>query len=252
MMGEPLTLIANIVNTPTTKAAAFLTDKLKGFSRSHPSDPSSHIGSCSGGLCHVPMGFDKHLRPEKGLQGGHISLTLKPFCGNYNTPLQQLCGTLTCLSKRAPRSLGDLFGFYWQVTGQLFNDVKKEDNDPSNNLSSAITTLLSKLTTVKSGLLYESITDNVKAIGNHFFGLSWHCHRKDNWKTVTRSSGGSYCDDHTSNKARDLMSLYDSECTGDNATCGKYLEPLGISSGATFANNYAFAYLSWAAYLTDD
>ncbi|GIX66040.1 uncharacterized protein BcabD6B2_54760 [Babesia caballi] len=229
---------------------AFLTDKLKGFRRD-PSDPYSHLASCSGSLCHVPMGFDNHLRPGSKTQGGHISLALKPFCGSFNSPLRQLCGTLTCLSKRAPRSLGDLFGFYWQVTGQLFNDVKTKDNDPSNNLSSAFAKLFQKLTTVESNLLYASLTENVKAIGRHFFGLSWHCHKKSGWQTVKRSSDGSYCNDHTSSsKACDLMSLYDSECK--DKTCGKYLEPLGISYGATFANDFAFTYLSWATYLTDD
>ncbi|GIX61933.1 variant erythrocyte surface antigen-1 family protein [Babesia caballi] len=231
---------------------AFLTDKLRGFSRSHPSDPSSHLATCSGSLCHVPMGFESHLRAGS-VQGGNISLTLKPFCGSHNTPLRQLCGTLTCLSQRAPRSLGDLFGFYWQVTGQLFNDVKTKNGDPSNDLSNAFTKLLLKLTAVKSGLLYEGLSTTVESIGSHFFGLSWHCHRKDDWKTVKRSGANGYCNDHSnSNKACDLMSLYDSECTGNNTTCGKYLEALGISSGATFADDYAFTYLSWAAYLTDD
>ncbi|GIX61594.1 variant erythrocyte surface antigen-1 family protein [Babesia caballi] len=230
---------------------AFLTDNLKGFSRSHPSDPSSHLATCSGYMCHVPMGFTAENLRDGSVQGGNISLTLKPFCGSHNTPLRQLCGTLTCLSKRAPRSLGDLFGFYWQVTGQLFNDVKTEDSDPSNQLSDALSQLLSKLTTVKSGLLYESITENVKAIGSHFFGLSWHCHRKRDWKTVERNSAGAYCTDHSnSSKARDLMSLYDSECSG--TTCGKYLQPLTMSDGATFAPTHASTYLSWVLYLTDD
>ncbi|GIX65486.1 variant erythrocyte surface antigen-1 family protein [Babesia caballi] len=230
---------------------AFLTDKLKGFSRSHPSDPSSHLASCSGSTCHVPMGFESHLRPDKGPQGGHISLTLKPFCGSHNTPLRQLCGTLMCLSKRTPRSLGDLFGFYWQVTGQLFNDVKTKNGDPSNDLSNAFTKLLLKLTAVKSGLLYESLSTTVESIGSHFFGLSWHCHRKHSWQTVKRSNATGYCDDHSnSNKACDLMSLYDSEFK--DKTCGKYLEPIGISSGATFADKYAFNYFSWATYLTDE
>ncbi|GIX64928.1 variant erythrocyte surface antigen-1 family protein [Babesia caballi] len=240
-------------NNRPSPLQAFLSDNLKGFSRGHPSAPSSHLATCSGFLCHVPMAFKaKYLRPGSKYQGGHISLALKPFCGSHNTPLRQLCGTLSCLSKRAPRSLGGLFGFYWQLTGQLFNKAKDVDHDPSNNLSNAISALLQKLTTVESNLLYATLTANVKAIGNHFFGLSWHCHRKYQWKTVERSNATGYCDDHTSHKVCDLMSLYDSECTGNNVNCGKYLESLGISSGATFADRYAFTYLSWAAYLTDN
>ncbi|GIX65230.1 variant erythrocyte surface antigen-1 family protein [Babesia caballi] len=232
---------------------AFLIDKLNGLCRKHPAT-SSHLAECSGSTCHVPMGFADNLRDTSSLkvQGGHIVHGLKPFCGSHNTPLRQLCGTLTCLSKRAPRSLGDLFGFYWQVTGQLFNDVKSKDSDPSSNVQGAIKTLLSKLKTVKSGLLYESLSTTVESIGSHFFGLSWHCHRKEHSLTKSRTNS-EYCKDHTSSsKARDLMSLYDSECTQNTATCGKYLESLGISSGATFANDFAFTYLSWAAYLTDD
>ncbi|GIX62605.1 variant erythrocyte surface antigen-1 family protein [Babesia caballi] len=229
---------------------AFLIDKLNGLCRKHPGT-SSHLAECSGSTCHVPMGFKSdNLRTENKL-GGHIVISLKPFCGSSTTPLRQLCGTLACLSKRAPRSLGDLFGFYWQVTGQLFNKLKTQDGKPT--LDNTITTLFQKLPTVKSGLLYESITANVKGIGHHFFGLSWHCHKKTGWQTVKRSGANGYCNDHqTSKKACDIMSLYDSECTQNSATCGKYLEPLGISSGATFADNYAFNYLSWAVYLTDE
>ncbi|GIX61089.1 variant erythrocyte surface antigen-1 family protein [Babesia caballi] len=229
---------------------AFLTDNLPGLCRKHPGT-SSHLATCSGYLCHVPMGFKSdQLRTENKL-GGHIVISLKPFCGSSTTPLRQLCGTLTCLSKRAPRSLSDLFGFYWQVTGQLFNKLKTQDKTPT--LDNALSTLLQKLSTVGENLLYASLTENVKAIGRHFFGLSWHCHKKSGWQTVKRTGANGYCDDHSnSNKACDLMSLYDSECTQNSATCGKYLEPLGISYGATFADKYAFTYLSWATYLTDD
>ncbi|GIX62039.1 variant erythrocyte surface antigen-1 family protein [Babesia caballi] len=228
---------------------AFLTDSLPGFSRGHPSGHSAHLANCSGSLCHVPMGFKSDQLRTENKMGGHIVISLKPFCGSSTTPLRQLCGTLTCLSKRAPRSLGDLFGFYWQVSGQLFNKLKTQDGKPT--LDTTLPTLLQKLSTVGENLLYDRLTDNVKVVGHHFFGLSWHCHKKSGWQTVERSSDGSYCTDHTSSKkACDLMSLYDSECTGEN--CGKYLEPLGISSGATFADKYAFTYLSWAVYLTDD
>ncbi|GIX62782.1 variant erythrocyte surface antigen-1 family protein [Babesia caballi] len=235
---------------------AFLTDKLPGFSLPTATNKLTYsdghmVDHTPGSMCHVQMGFDSTKLRSSGM-GAHIKFALQSFCGSHNTPLRQLCGTLTCLSKRAPRSLGDLFGFYWQVTGQLFNDVKNKDKDPTSSLTGAITTLLSKLTTVRAGLLYESLSTTVESIGSHFFGLSWHCHRKNQWKTEMRTGPG-YCDDHSnSKKARDLMSLYDSECTQNSATCGKYLESLGISYGATFANNYAFMYLSWAAYFTDD
>ncbi|GIX63400.1 extracellular matrix-binding ebh [Babesia caballi] len=103
---------------------AFLTDKLKGFSRGHPSHPSSHLATCSGYMCHVPMGFENALRetPNAGYQGSHISLTLKPFCGSSSTPLSQLSEKLSCLTKRAPSTLGGIFGFIWHLNGQLFKN----------------------------------------------------------------------------------------------------------------------------------
>ncbi|GIX61156.1 variant erythrocyte surface antigen-1 family protein [Babesia caballi] len=106
-------------NTKASPLQAFLTDKLKGFSRSHPSNPSSHIGSCSGVLCHVPMGFDGKLCAEAS-SGLNIAYALGSFCGGFNTPLRQLSEKLGCLTKRTPRTLGDLFGFTWHLKGQLF------------------------------------------------------------------------------------------------------------------------------------
>ncbi|GIX64574.1 extracellular matrix-binding ebh [Babesia caballi] len=106
---------------------ALLTDKLKGFSRGHPSDTSSHLAFCSGSTCHVPMGFkaeDLRSEPKNGAQGENICLTLRPLCGGFNTPLRQLSEKLGCLAKRTPRTLGDLFGFTWHLNGQLFKNER--------------------------------------------------------------------------------------------------------------------------------
>ncbi|GIX64814.1 variant erythrocyte surface antigen-1 family protein [Babesia caballi] len=204
---------------------AFLTDNLKGFSRGHPSDPSSHLASCSGSLCHVPMGFESHLR-DGSVQGGNISLTLKPYCGSHNAPLRQLCGTLTCLSKRAPRSLGDLFGFYWQVTGQL-----------SKTLGS-----------LHSAQWFSDL------VGHTPFSSTVKDHIN-----VLQTFVGTGHDSHTDSRT-DLSSLHlsiqqnHSACYGTGKTCGPYLYPFTVSNGATFGMPapYASVYLSWIVYLTDD
>ncbi|GIX63236.1 uncharacterized protein BcabD6B2_26710 [Babesia caballi] len=111
---------------------AFLTDRLKGFSRGHPSDPSSHLATCSGHTCHVPMGFESHLRAGNNYQGSLISLTLRPLCGGFNTPLRQLFEKLGCLSKRTPRTLGDLFGFLWHLNDQMFKTRPKMETLAKN------------------------------------------------------------------------------------------------------------------------
>ncbi|GIX65481.1 variant erythrocyte surface antigen-1 family protein [Babesia caballi] len=116
---------------------AFLTDKLKGFSRSHPSDPSSHLASCSGSTCHVPMGFDGHLSSSP-LTGNDIREPLRFFCGDSRDPLRQLSEKLGCLTKRTPRTLGDLFGFTWHLNGQLFKTERPTLIELSKKLINAI------------------------------------------------------------------------------------------------------------------
>ncbi|GIX62720.1 variant erythrocyte surface antigen-1 family protein [Babesia caballi] len=234
---------------------AFLTDKLPGFSLPTATNQltysDGHMADHTpGSMCHVQMGFDSTKLRGSGM-GAHIKFSLQSFCGSSASPLPQLCHTLSCITKRTPRTLGDLFGFTWHLTGQMFNKTKNDDKDPSPRLSGVLDTLLLKLKNFKTNLLYEGLADNAKDVGSALFGLSWHCHWKNSWRTDQRKNSSQYCDDHTSSKtACDLMSLYDSEC--EAKTCGKYLEPLGISSGATFADKYAFIYLSWAAHLTDE
>ncbi|GIX63607.1 variant erythrocyte surface antigen-1 family protein [Babesia caballi] len=109
---------------------AFLTDNLKGFCLPSKSDPSSsnHLNNHPrGSMCHVKMGFDsKHLRQNAGT-GNYIYSALGLFCGSSTSPLRQLSERLSCLTKRTPRTLGDLFGFIWHLNGQLFKTRPKMD-----------------------------------------------------------------------------------------------------------------------------
>ncbi|GIX61139.1 extracellular matrix-binding ebh [Babesia caballi] len=98
---------------------AFLTDNLKGFCRQQPGT-SNHLTECSpGSMCHVPMGFAGKLRTDAG-GGINIAYALNPFCSSPSDPLRQLSEKLGCLTKRTPRTLGDLIGFIWHLNGQLF------------------------------------------------------------------------------------------------------------------------------------
>ncbi|GIX62285.1 variant erythrocyte surface antigen-1 family protein [Babesia caballi] len=196
---------------------AFLTDKLRGFSRGHPSDPSSHLASCSGSLCHVPMGFDGKLCAEAS-SGLNIAYALGSFCGGFNTPLRQLSEKLGCLTKRTPRTLGDLFGFTWHLNGQLFPKSQLTTESWLNDL-----------------IRYTPFSSTVK---EHINVL----------KTFV---GTGHTDPHNT---ADLTSLYSSGCNKSTQTCGPYLYPLTHSDGATFGKPapYASTYLSWVLYLTDE
>ncbi|GIX64973.1 variant erythrocyte surface antigen-1 family protein [Babesia caballi] len=101
---------------------AFLTDNLKGFYVSQQSDPDSphHLDNHPpGSMCHVPMGFADKLRRDLG-GGANIVYALALFFGTSNDPLRQLSEKLGCLTKRAPKTLGDLFGFLWRLNSQMF------------------------------------------------------------------------------------------------------------------------------------
>ncbi|GIX61538.1 uncharacterized protein BcabD6B2_09730 [Babesia caballi] len=224
---------------------AFLTDNLKGFRRD-PSDPYSHLAECTvGSMCHVPMGFK--VNDLRGLAtGGHLMIALNSFCGKSNTPLTKMRHTLSCITKRTPRTLSDVFGFTFHLTGQMFHEAIKQ-NDPTTNIMSALQPLISKIPDTIKHLFFD-VTSDLQKMGSRFFDLSLHCHKVTTSSTVNKRNG-SYCDHHTSEKAADLASL--SGCT-NGKNCGKYLEPLAVSSGATFANYFASTYLTWALYLTDD
>ncbi|GIX61210.1 uncharacterized protein BcabD6B2_06450 [Babesia caballi] len=195
---------------------AFLTDKLKGFSRGHPSDPSSHLATCFGSLCHVPMGFhSENLRQNAGT-GNYIYAAFYSFCGTSSSPLRQLSEKLGCLTKRTPRTLGDLFGFLWHLKGQLSATL--------NNITNA-----EWLRDLKVQLPFSYQLKNES--GQKLLAL-----------VVT-----AHTDSH-----HDLTSLYSSGCNQPNENCGPYLYPLTHSDGATYAPTHASIYLSWILYLSDD
>ncbi|GIX65228.1 extracellular matrix-binding ebh [Babesia caballi] len=126
---------------------AFLTDSLKGFSLTKNADPSSsnHLENHpSGSMCHVKMGFNANDLKPSGT-GQYIFYTLEPFCGSPISPLRQLCEKFSCLTKRTPGTLGDVFGFHLQLVGQLFHGRFTMVNLASTMLGSLSTFDLSAL-----------------------------------------------------------------------------------------------------------
>ncbi|GIX64373.1 variant erythrocyte surface antigen-1 family protein [Babesia caballi] len=281
--------------TSNSPLQAFLTDKLKGFSRGHPSDSSSHLSICSGYMCHVPMGFnpnDLRAAPGGNTQGENICLTLRPFCGGFNTPLRQLSEKLGCLTKRTPRTLGDLFGFVWNLNGQLFKNERPTlegligkfgaafnlnnlSSDFSKNQYSALTTLWSKMAPSPTGsptatvlsLSLESMAPAIPFLYQLFmakdedslplvlFDLYQQCHKveaKGEGKVSVTHNGNS-SSHHNHKCSTSPADLYSLQTSQCSGTdCGPYLYPLTHSDGATYAPRHASTYLSWVLYLSDD
>ncbi|GIX61151.1 variant erythrocyte surface antigen-1 family protein [Babesia caballi] len=270
---------------------AFLTDNLKGFSlpqQSVPASPTHLDNHPAGAMCHVEMGFKGHLTQDQR-KGSAIYSALKVFSGNAKTPLRQLSEKLSCLTKRTPRTLGDIFGFYLQMIGQLFNtrmtpvdlagsillylDSSIRCNTLPSDAASALTAIDKNLAggiappqnssghTLSLLSLYKEfpfwfqifmVPDSI-AIPSALFDLRQHCHNKkegDSGTDLHFSPDRKNKCNHSGSNPADLWSLYYPGCTGSD--CGKYLTPLCHSIGCTFAPRYAITYLSWVLYLTDD
>ncbi|GIX64774.1 uncharacterized protein BcabD6B2_42090 [Babesia caballi] len=248
---------------------AFLTDCLPGFSRGHPTNSTSHLSTCSGVLCHVPMGFNPNdLRAESNAntQGSHISLALQAFCGGFKTPLRHLSEKLGCLTKRTPRTLGDLFGFTWHLNGQLFNkdnivdQLKKAITQKPNSVQEFIerlTASLKSLTSLPSSAEDSGLVKSLQTMAPKIpFLYQLLMTNSDDFLPVTFFNLKGT--DHNPKKPsqyngthNDLYSLFNSDCSNPN-TCGPYLYPLTHSDGATYAPRHASSYLSWVLYLSDD
>ncbi|GIX63317.1 variant erythrocyte surface antigen-1 family protein [Babesia caballi] len=206
---------------------AFLTDCIHGLCRSHPTNSTSHLSTCSGALCHSPISFQAtHLR-QNAANGARVYLVLKSICGSVSSPLRQLCEKIGCLTKRTPRSLGDIFGFTWHLKGQLSTTL--------NNIDGA--------TWFKDLAGHTPFSNNlIQDYGEKLKALVGTGHTGHDGSPMDLSS------------LRISIQKNHSMCYGTGKTCGPYLSSLTISNGATFGKPaiYASFYLSWMVYLTDD
>ncbi|GIX64853.1 variant erythrocyte surface antigen-1 family protein [Babesia caballi] len=109
---------------------AFLTDNLKGFSLPTETNKIKYFDGHmaqhpAGSMCHVKMGFTYFTQEKK--KGSDIYNVLKVLCSGAGAPLSEIAAKLSCLTKRTPKNMGDVFGFIWHLTGQLFKNVKTVD-----------------------------------------------------------------------------------------------------------------------------
>ncbi|GIX63897.1 variant erythrocyte surface antigen-1 family protein [Babesia caballi] len=274
-------------STTPSPVQAFLTDTLKGFRLNSSDSTSTHLDNHpAGSMCHVKMGFTSSDLINAQLMGYYLYHPLNFLCGNPNSPLPQLCDQLTCLSRRTPRTLGDLFGFYWHMVGQLFSDapiihdlktvIKRNPYSVEDFITMFKTKLRSRRSTrasapEKSGVvkslesmgqtipfLYQLFTfDESKFLPDLIFDLTQHCHRRHVGSNGSRVTHTNPSNQPCSNP-NDLWSLCQpvsntgnmSDCK--SGTCGGYLQPLTHALGSAFAPTYASSYLSWLLYLADD
>ncbi|GIX66144.1 variant erythrocyte surface antigen-1 family protein [Babesia caballi] len=229
---------------------AFLTDGIQGMCRQHPGS-SYHLATCSGAMCHVPMGFAGNLRTDTKA-GGNIYRSLIFFCARSTSPLRQLCENLGCLTKRTPRLLGDLFGFTWHLKGQLFKSGKSAEESVKDFMASIGFSNYSRSSQITPSTFLTYVTQKIKQLGSHssskaiekalslFSGLPfWYnifmVKPDESLPAALFNLKGT---DHKPSTYKnslhnDLFSLYNPHCS--NQSCGKYLMPLCFSNGATYS-----------------
>ncbi|GIX65076.1 extracellular matrix-binding ebh, putative [Babesia caballi] len=218
------------------------------------------------------MGFAGKLRTDAG-GGLNIAYALGSFCGGFNTPLRQLSEKLGCLTKRTPRTLGDIFGFVWHLNGQLFKRGKSAEESLKEFLESIGFANYAGSTQTTADQFFQAINNKITGLGSSqpqsgidksltvFFGLPFL------YQLFMVKPGDSLPavlfkikniphqaekEPKYSGKHDDLYSLYNPVCKTQEKNCGPYLYPITHSDGATFAPTHASTYLSWVIYLTDD
>ncbi|GIX65982.1 variant erythrocyte surface antigen-1 family protein [Babesia caballi] len=238
---------------------AFLTDNLKGFSLPTTTNKltySDHhmTDHPPGALCHVKMGFTTSTIKAGRNPVYHIYVVLEGICGGSASPLRQLYETLTCLTKRVPKSLSDWFGFYWYLvgtwdrgSGQSRLSVKQAIQNTAEGVIGSYCGAMTQLIDVIHGLVRHC--HNTQSGGYNIEHTPPHSPQPSTF-------GGQ----HTcSTTPFDLWSVSNGvhksrtpDCNKSTANCGGYLSPLTLTESSAFAPSFAQMYLSWIVYLPDE
>ncbi|GBE60967.1 ribosome binding protein [Babesia ovata] len=206
-------------NVPKSPLQAFLTDASDSKFDTHLFDPCN--------IClksRVNMGFTKDDLPENLQTGKHISTILSPTCGGED-PLLTLASYLNCLTRRTPRTTGELVSFFHNF-GNSLHDA------PSKSLS-PLGSALSK---------------------PHAHCPDWDHLEADDLQTIQDARGSApptanSNHDHYNDHPKTLSTLLG--CGIDNAKCPQHFTPITYRAYALYSSSFTHNYLSWTAYLPD-
>ncbi|CDR71721.1 hypothetical protein, conserved [Babesia bigemina] len=206
---------------------SFLEDGLQGFLphqiKYEKGKLECNVKSHAGIQCITPMGFADISHVASLTQTGHrIADVLAGFCGNQMSPLAKMCSLLNCAILSAPKTLGEMFAFYYGFLDGYYDGNTKRMKHRELPYAEAVKDANFK-------------NDNNRLDITSMFKSSSH-------ESVPAST-------HTNG---DLFSL-----VGCNPKqnpifpCGPYLQSLSLSIHCMFSENHADKYLSWIVYLTE-
>ncbi|CDR96814.1 hypothetical protein BBBOND_0307180 [Babesia bigemina] len=201
------------VSSPRSPLQSFLTDGWDSAFETHLFD--------SRNIClksRVSMGFKYEGLPDESHDGRYLSTILSPTCGGED-PLVTLSSYLVCLTRRTPRTTGELVSFFHHFGNELHLSYSRE---PSN-LGTALST--SHADCPKWDRLEGSDLDAVRQLRGSDSPISSYNH------TTT------------------LFTLLG--CQVGNAHCHRHCSPITYRAYALYSPLFSHTYLSWTVYLPD-
>ncbi|GBE61950.1 ribosome binding protein [Babesia ovata] len=201
-------------NVPKSPLQDFLTDGPDSKFETHPFDPRN--------ICRktrVKMGFKDEDLPASHETGKHISTILSPSCGG-DDPLLTLSSYLNCLTRRTPRTTGELVSFFHNFGNSLYK--------PPSGLS-------------KLGSALSSQHDHCP---------DWDRLKDADFNAVKGVRGSATPNSiHDKDHPNTLSSLLG--CGIDNANCPQHMKPITHRAYALYSKAFTHHYLGWTAYLAD-
>ncbi|GBE59405.1 Ribosome-binding protein 1 [Babesia ovata] len=193
---------------------AFLTDAHDSKFTTYPFDPCN--------VClksRVRMGFRADDLPDK-LETGNVLLTiLSPSCGGED-PLLTLSSYLSCLTRRTPRTTGELVSFFHNFGNSLHDAAS----------------ILSKLGSALST--------------RHGHYPDWDILAADDLQVIKYARDSAPpTSNHAKGHPRTLSTLVG--CGIDNSNCPQHMTPITYRAYALYSPSFVHHYLSWTVYLPD-
>ncbi|GBE59177.1 Ribosome-binding protein 1, putative [Babesia ovata] len=204
------------VSFPKSPLQAFLTDT-SNF-ETHLFDPCN--------IClksHVNMGFKQEDLPEPQQTGKHISTILSPTCGG-DDPLLTLSSHLNCLTRRTPRTTGELVSFFHNFGNSLHNTSSQ----------------LSQL--------------GISLSKPHGHCPEWDCLEDADLRVIKDARGSAPPNSNSiHDKDKDHPNILSTllGCGITNAKCPQLMKPITYRAYALYSTAFVHHYLSWVTYLAD-
>ncbi|GBE58943.1 hypothetical protein, conserved [Babesia ovata] len=207
---------------------SYLEDGLPGFLPHSFKTPGCKL-TCTlsnhrGLPCKTPMGFsDISVTASHTQNGEYLRRALHDFCGP-DSNLNKLCSMLTCVLRRPPQTLGDIFAFYHKFLENWEGGPKK----------------------VKTLIQHKHDAFSY-AVNEAYFGEKY----ADLDITPVFGSSSHY-DGNSTHPKGDLFSLVSCQPHANPVhPCGRYLQSLDDDIRVMYSDKHAKHYLSWIIYTTE-